>query len=87
MKRFPALFLCLCPATRITCPGRHKAAKSIGLAAKAKAVDNCRRICKIVENYRKIEKKCEGAPRKFSDYIVTIDDKNLPVGVSIEEQI
>jgi len=35
----------------------------------------------------KIEKKCEGAPRKFSDYIVTIDDKNLPVGVSIEEQI
>jgi len=35
----------------------------------------------------KIEKKCEGAPRKFSDYIVTIDDKNLPVGVSIEEKI
>ncbi len=35
----------------------------------------------------KIEKKCEGAPRKFSDYIVTIDDKNLPGGVSIEEQI
>jgi CRISPR-associated protein Csd2 len=35
----------------------------------------------------KIEQKCEGAPRKFSDYIVTIDDKNLPVGVSIEEQI
>lgn len=35
----------------------------------------------------KIQKKCEGAPRKFSDYEVTIDKDNLPAGVSIEELI
>ncbi len=35
----------------------------------------------------KVEKKCDGAPRKFSDYEVTIDDRNLPAGVSIEELI
>lgn len=35
----------------------------------------------------RIEKKCDGAPRKFSDYEVTIDDKNLPAGISIEELI
>ena len=35
----------------------------------------------------KVEKICDGAPRKFSDYEVTIDDKNLPVGVSVEELI
>ena len=35
----------------------------------------------------KIEKKCEGAPRSFSDYTVTIDKDNLPAGVNIEEMI
>ena len=35
----------------------------------------------------KIEKKCDGAPRKFSDYEVTIDDNNLPAGVGVEELI
>ena len=34
-----------------------------------------------------IEKICDGAPRQFSDYKVTIDDKNLPAGVTIEELI
>lgn len=35
----------------------------------------------------KVEKKCDGAPRKFDDYTVTIDKSNLPTGVSIEEMI
>ena len=35
----------------------------------------------------KIEKKCDGAPRKFSDYEVSIDIENLPAGVTIEELI
>lgn len=35
----------------------------------------------------KIEKKCEGAPRSFSNYTVTIDKDNLPAGVNIEEMI
>ena len=35
----------------------------------------------------KIAKKCEGAPRKFEDYEVTIDKENLPAGVAIEEMI
>lgn len=34
-----------------------------------------------------VEKKCEGAPRAFSDYIVTIDKDALPTGVTIEEMI
>lgn len=35
----------------------------------------------------KVEKKCDGAPRQFSDYEVTIDKENLPAGVTIEELI
>ncbi len=35
----------------------------------------------------KVEKKCEGAPRAFSDYTVTINRKALPAGVTIEELI
>lgn len=35
----------------------------------------------------KIEKQCEGAPRKFEDYQVTIDTDNLPAGVTIDEMI
>ena len=36
----------------------------------------------------KVEKKCEEAPRKFADYVVTIPDQSqLPAGVSIEELI
>jgi CRISPR-associated protein Csd2 len=35
----------------------------------------------------KVEKKCEDAPRKFTDYEVTIDKSNLPAGVTIEEMI
>ena len=35
----------------------------------------------------KVEKKCAGTPRKFEDYEVTIDNNNLPAGVTIEELI
>lgn len=35
----------------------------------------------------KVEKKCDGAPRKFEDYNVTINKANLPTGVTIEELI
>lgn len=35
----------------------------------------------------KVEKKCDGAPRKYEDYNVSIDRDNLPVGVSIKEMI
>ncbi len=35
----------------------------------------------------KVEKKCEGAPRSFSDYVVTINKDALPAGVSVEELI
>ena len=35
----------------------------------------------------KIEKKCDGAPRSFKDYEVTIDSTKLPSGVIIEEKI
>ena len=35
----------------------------------------------------KIDKNCDGAPRKFEDYTITIDRDNLPVGVSVEEMI
>lgn len=35
----------------------------------------------------KVEKKCDGAPRKFGDYEVTIDTANLPIGVNGGEMI
>lgn len=35
----------------------------------------------------KIEKVCDGAPRKFDDYKVTIEKDNLPAGVIVEELI
>lgn len=35
----------------------------------------------------KVEKKCEGAPRKYGDYKVIIDKDNIPSGVTIEEMI
>ena len=35
----------------------------------------------------KVEKKCEAAPRSFSDYVVTINKNALPAGVSVEEMI
>ena len=35
----------------------------------------------------KVEKKCEGAPRSFSDYVVTINKDALPSGVSVEDMI
>ena len=35
----------------------------------------------------KVEKKCGGAPRSFSDYTVTIEKDKLPSGVTIEEMI
>lgn len=35
----------------------------------------------------KIEKQCEGVPRKFSDYKLTLDQDNLPSGVTVEEMI
>ena len=35
----------------------------------------------------KIKKLCDGAPRKFDDYKVTIDKNNLPAGVTIIEII
>ncbi len=38
-------------------------------------------------DYVKVEKKCDGAPRKFEDYKITINRDNLPAGVSVEEMI
>ena len=35
----------------------------------------------------KVQKKCDGAPRKFEDYQITIDKENLPAGVTIKEMI
>lgn len=35
----------------------------------------------------KVKKVCDGAPRKFEDYKVIIDEEKLPVGVTIEELI
>ena len=35
----------------------------------------------------KVQKKCDGAPRKFEDYEITIDMSSLPNGVAIEELI
>ena len=35
----------------------------------------------------KIEKVCDGAPRKFEDYKVTVEKNNLPTGVTVEEMI
>ncbi len=35
----------------------------------------------------KVEKKCAGAPRSFTDYEVTVDAANLPAGVTVEELI
>jgi CRISPR-associated protein Csd2 len=35
----------------------------------------------------KVEKKTDNAPRKFSDYTITIEKSNLPAGVIIEELI
>ena len=34
-----------------------------------------------------IKKNCDGAPRSFSDYTVTIREENLPKGVSVDELI
>ena len=35
----------------------------------------------------KVEKKTDNAPRKFSDYTITVDKSNLPTGVIMEELI
>jgi len=35
----------------------------------------------------KVEKKCNGAPRSFADYEVSISEDGLPTGVTIEELI
>ena len=35
----------------------------------------------------KVEKVCDGAPRSFSDYTVTIDKEGLPANVTVEELI
>lgn len=35
----------------------------------------------------KVEKKCDGAPRSFSDYNVTIDKEGLPENITVEELI
>ena len=35
----------------------------------------------------KVEKVCDGAPRSFSDYTVTIDKAGLPTNVTVEELI
>lgn len=34
-----------------------------------------------------IKKKCEGAPRSFADYAVTVDTANVPKGVTVETLI
>lgn len=35
----------------------------------------------------KVEKVCEGAPRSFSDYMVTVDKEHVPENVTVEELI
>ena len=35
----------------------------------------------------KVEKVCDGAPRSFSDYTVTIDKAGLPANITVEELI
>lgn len=35
----------------------------------------------------KVEKNCDGAPRSFADYTVSIDKEGLPQGVTVEELI
>lgn len=35
----------------------------------------------------KVEKKCDGAPRKFEDYEIIIDKDNVPSGVTLGEMI
>ena len=35
----------------------------------------------------KIEKICDGAPRSFCDYSVTVDRDNLPANIGVEEMI
>lgn len=35
----------------------------------------------------KIEKVTESAPRSFRDYKVTIEEKSIPVGVTVKELI
>ncbi len=35
----------------------------------------------------KIAKKCEGAPRAFKDYTISIEKADIPAGVTIEEMI
>jgi len=35
----------------------------------------------------KVEKNCDGAPRSFSDYTVTIDKEHIPSNVAVEELI
>lgn len=35
----------------------------------------------------KVKKACDGAPRSFSDYSVTIDKENVPSNVTVEELI
>ena len=35
----------------------------------------------------KVEKVCNGAPRSFSDYNITIDKEHIPANVTVEELI
>lgn len=35
----------------------------------------------------KVEKQCDGAPRKYGDYKVTIDKDNIPSDITVEELI
>ena len=35
----------------------------------------------------KVKKVCDGVPRSFSDYSVTIDNENIPSNITIEELI
>ena len=38
-------------------------------------------------NLVKIEKRCNGAPRSFSDYSIEIDQEHIPANVTVEELI
>ena len=35
----------------------------------------------------KVEKVCDGAPRSFHDYVVSVDYENVPAMVKVEELI
>lgn len=44
------------------------------------------RACELVERVKAV-KTCEGQPRSFADYEITVDDADLPAGVTLRQLI